>query len=226
MKYDHKIYLQQVGLKALNFPPGPTDGLDGPQTRSAFSDSLETRYDAPKKAAKKKEAAGYPPAPHPQGKVAAFGHHGIHGGYTPPLVKVKVPWIMYLYKQGGLRVSTISCHKLIALPLGNFLRDLHSQLGDSGIRKYGFHLWFGCYAPRKSRGGSAMSDHAWAIANDWNADANRNHQRWTPDKKMPNGTRQFSKRIVAIARKHGFQVGFSSGANRRDMMHFAYINRA
>jgi hypothetical protein len=226
MKYDHKTYLQQVGLKTLKFSPGPTDGLDGKKTRAAFYASLNARYASTERDAKKKQAEGYPPAPNPHGKVAAFGPHGIKDGFTPPLKKVAVPWSMYLYKDGGLRVRTISCHKLIAVPLGNFLKDLYSQIGDDGIRKYGFHLWFGCYAPRKSRGGSAMSDHAWAIANDWNYHANRNHQRWTPDKKMPNGTHQFSKRIVAIARRHGFQVGFSNGAHRRDMMHFAYVNRS
>jgi len=70
-----------------------------------------------------------------------------------------------------------------------------------------------------------MSDHAWAIAIDWNNEANGNYQKWAPDRKMPNGTYQFSNKIVAIARKHGFQVGFKSGSGRRDMMHFAYVSR-
>ncbi len=220
MSYSAKTYLQQVGLVKLGFPVGDIDGIPGDKTRSAYNKFL-----ASKSKGKSPSNQSVKP-PTPWGKIKAFGAHGIKGGYTPPMAKVNVPWRMFMEWDASKEVKTISCHRLIAKPLQEFLNDLYALLGDEGIKEYGFHLWAGCYNPRKSRGGSTMSDHAWAIANDWNPDANGNKQKWTPDKAMKNGTKQFSKAIVALAKKHGFSVGFKQrDGSRRDMMHFSYVTR-
>ena len=224
MPYSHEVYVRQRGLKALGFNPGIADGIDGRATQRAFKASLAKSHGLSEAKATNKDAAGYPPAPIARNKISVFGPHGIKGGFTPKMSKVAVPWNMR-YLKGGPKVRTISCHHLIATPLKGFMDEIYKTSGNAGILKYGFDLWAGCYAPRKSRGGSSMSDHAWAIAIDWNNEANGNYQKWAPDRKMPNGTYQFSNKIVAIARKHGFQVGFKSGSGRRDMMHFAYVSR-
>lgn len=226
MAFSYKVKLQQHALHDLGFDAGPIDGYSGAKTRAAYNAYVASQTNKASVGSKAPTtASGAVKPPSPWGKIKTFGPHGIKGGFTPPTKKVTVPWEMYLYKDGGRVVKTISCHKLIAPALEAFMKELYAILGEEGIRKYGFHLWYGCYAPRKSRGGSSMSDHAWAIANDWNADANGNHTTWVPNKKASNGTYQFSKAIVNLAKKHGFTVGFKSGSSRRDMMHFAYVNR-
>lgn len=220
MAYSHKTYLQQVGLDKLGFNLGTPDGYSGPKTRAAYNAFLAS------KKPKVNTPSGVLKPPSPWGKIKAFGPHGIKGGFTPPLKRVPVPWVMKTSWKPYKVAKTISCHKLVAPALEAFLKELYETLGDEGIKTYGFDKWAGCYNPRKTRGGSNMSDHAWAIAIDWNPDANGNRQSWTPDKKMRNGTKQFSRAIVILAKKHGFSVGFQSGSGRRDMMHFAYINRS
>ena len=215
-----KVYLEQSALKDAGFDPGPVDGIAGRKTRSAFN-----AFVASKKPKVVVPEGGVKP-PSPWAKIKTFGPHGIKGGYTPPMVRVKVPWLMKLNWSPFAIVKNISCHKLVAPALEAFLAELYEELGDEGIKEYGFDKFDGSYNPRKSRGGSSMSDHAWAIAFDWNSKANGNRQQWSPSKKMPNGTKQFSRKIVAIAKKHGFTVGFKSGSGRRDMMHFAYVKRA
>ena len=225
-----KVKLQQHALNDLGFGPVEVDGLSGAETRKAYNAYIASRTSktAVVKAGVKaavKTAAGYIKPPTPWGKIKTFGPHGIKNGYTPPMGKVTVPWKMHLYKTSGRVVKTITCHKLIVDPLQDFLNELYEVLGDEGIKKYGFNLFYGCYNPRKSRGGSTMSDHAWAIAIDWNFSANGNHHNWKPGARAANGTYEFTKEIVALAKKYGFTVGFSNGSRRRDMMHFAYVNR-
>tara|TARA_R110000772_G_scaffold57025_1_gene129450 strand:- start:4188 stop:4811 length:624 start_codon:yes stop_codon:yes gene_type:complete len=45
--YDHDTHLQQAGLKALGYAPGPLDGLSGPKTRKAYAASVRARYGSP-----------------------------------------------------------------------------------------------------------------------------------------------------------------------------------
>lgn len=45
-KFDPKIYLLQVGLKSLGFPPGDCDGEDGPETQGAFQRFQAARQEA------------------------------------------------------------------------------------------------------------------------------------------------------------------------------------
>ena len=220
MSFSHKVFLQQKALNDLGFDAGPVDGYSGKKTRAAYN-----KYVASKKPKIVVPEGGLKP-PSPWGKTKFFGPHGIKGGYSPPTKKVTVPWKMHLYKETGRVVKTISIHKHAAPALDAFMKELYAELGDDGIRKYGFHLWYGCYVPRKSRGGSSMSDHAWAAAIDWNAPANGLKRIWSPNKKASNGTYQFSRKIVNLAKKHGFTVGFKKGTQRRDMMHFAFINRS
>lgn len=220
MAFSHKTVLLQKALQDLGFDPGPIDGYSGNKTREAYNSyvaSLKPKTVIPK--------GGINP-PSPWGKIKTFGPHGIKGGFTPPMSRVKVPWVMRLNWSPFKIAETISCHKLVAPALQAFLDELWETLGQEGIELYGFDKFDGSYNPRPSRGGSSMSDHAWAIAFDWNSEANGNRQTWSPDKKMPNGTKQFSRKIVAIAKKHGFTVGFKSGSGRRDMMHFAFVDRA
>lgn len=217
MTYDHSTYVLQIGLKTLNFDPGEADGLAGPKTAEALAKSAAARFGSKQEAVK---ADGYrPPRPRPttSDKTRLFGTAG-----SPPMALFTPPYPM-VYE--GKPVSKIGCHKLIEEPLKAALEEIAGK-GKAWIEKYGLNLYAGCFNFRRSRGGSTLSDHAWAIAIDLNPDANGNHQDWNPGAKAANGTYEMPKEAVKIFQKHGFQVGFlRSNGKRQDMMHVAFVNR-
>ena len=218
MSYCHAIYCQQIGLKTLGFDPGPADGLDGPKTKAALAKSAAARFGS--KAEAKKADGSRPPRPKPTtaDKTRLFGKAG-----SPPMTTFKPPYPME-FSWGG-PVSKIGCHKLIAAPLESALKEIGDK-GAAWVKKYGLNIYAGCFNFRRSRGGSGLSDHAWAIAIDLNPDANGNRQTWKPGTKGKNGTYQMPKEAIRIFQKHGFQVGFrQSNGTRRDMMHVAYVDR-
>lgn len=216
MKYDHKIYLQQLGLKALDLYHGNIDGLDGPKTKAAWSLSVKAvkpSLDDVKRAFKESPRKGVAPSYRDREKF--FGPVGEKGGHTPPLTFFPPPYPME-FSWGG-KVKRLGVHSLIAGPLQAALGEIAS-LGKEFIKKYGLDKYAGCYNPRKSRGGSGMSDHAWAAAIDLNPAENGNRTLWPAKATMP-------IEAIEIFRKHGFQVGFKKGPDRRDMMHIAFIKR-
>ena len=225
MKYNHNIYLQQVGLKKLGYAVGALDGLDGPNTRKSNAASLKARYGS---TAKTKALDGYTPPPKPTAaaRTCVFGKHGVKGGASPSMSYFAPPWAM-TFSWGG-KVSRIGCNKVVALPMENAMKEILSTYGVAWVKKHGLDVYAGCYNPRKGRGGNAWSDHAWAAAFDF-ADGrkgNKLYDKWSASKEGRNGYAMPSK-AVTIFRKHGFQVGFKTGtATRRDMMHVAYIDRS
>lgn len=211
MSYDHALYCQQIGLKALGFDPGPADGLDGPKTRSALKASAAARLgksDVPR------------PRPTHKDKVRVFGEPGREAA----LKRVTLPWPMKIAWGGGSR-KTIRMHKLIADKMVAALQEILDSKGMDFVREYGLDLFGGDFVNRKSRGSKATSDHAWGIALDLNPEANGNYTTWEPGKPAANGTKQMPQEAVAIFQKHGFQVGFKRDSGRRDMMHIAFVDR-
>lgn len=217
MPYNHAIYAMQIGLKTLGFDPGPADGIDGPKTAKALTDSATARFGSKREAIKADGSRPPRPKPTTADKTRLFGKAG-----SPPMTLFAPPYPM-LYD--GKPVSKIGCHKLIADPLKSALGEIAAK-GKEWIEKYGLNIYAGCFNYRKSRGGQTLSDHAWAIAIDLNPDANGNQTTWNPGAKASNGTCQMPKEAVRIFQKHGFQVGFKrSDGTRRDMMHIAYVGR-
>jgi len=216
MNYEHSIYVRQVGLKKLDFYDGRLDGLNGPKTRAAYDASAKSLHQAtaPTSTSSRTLPKSVAP-PTPGNRTQVFGPAGVKGGNTPEMAYFKPPYPMQ-FTWGGA-VARIGCHRLIAAPLKAALSELAS-FGPAWLRMHGLHLYAGCYNPRKSRGGSGMSDHAYAAAIDLNPAENGNHSLWPGDAKMP-------AKVVQLFRKHGFQVGFKKGSKRRDMMHVAYVKR-
>ena len=227
-KYDHETYLTQVGLKKLGFNPGALDGLPGKNTRKAFAASEKARFGSTANVKKAVALGGYAPRPKPTfaAKTKAFGHHGVKGGRSPAMSYFPPPFPM-TFSWGG-KVTKIGCNKVVALPFQNAMKEILKTYGLTWIKKHGLDNYAGCYNPRKGRGSGAWSDHAWAVAFDFapNRKGNGLHHRWTAAVQGKDGV-AMPQKAVTIFRKHGFQVGFSTGTStRRDMMHVAYINRA
>lgn len=216
MRYNHIDYLIQCGLYALGFDVGPRDGLKGTRTARAIEASVLARGGL--KVEPLPSSYLKPPRPTTGEKTKTFGAAG-----EPPMKTFKPPYPM-TFSWGG-KVTKIGCHELIATQLQAALTEIAGK-GSAFIEKYGLDQYAGCYNNRKSRSGSSLSDHAWAIAIDLNPDDNGNHQTWMPGMRGPGGKFQMPVVAVNIFKKHGFQVGFQQkNGLRRDMMHISYINR-
>lgn len=104
--------------------------------------------------------------------------YGIPG--EPPLTRVEVPWTLRLAWDTSQKMNHISCHTKVAASLGRVLQSVHAHYGTKELVKLRLDLFGGCFAPRRKRGGSSWSTHAWAIALDW--DPERNQLKWGRDR--------------------------------------------
>jgi hypothetical protein len=77
-------------------------------------------------------------------------------------------------------ISHISCHTKVADSLEAVLANVHAHYGDAELKRLRLNLFGGCFNPRKKRGGSSWSTHAWAVAIDW--DPSRNQLQWGRDR--------------------------------------------
>ena len=145
-------------------------------------------------------------------------------GNESSLKNVTLPYPMKIAWEASSSRSSLKMHKLIADQMVSALSEIKG-LGMDFVKKYGLDLFGGDYNVRSVRGGTQMSDHAWGIAIDLNPSVNGNHTLWTPGKSGANGTGHMPTEAVSIFQKYGFQVGFKTGAGRRDMMHISYVNR-
>lgn len=159
--------------------------------------------------------------------IAHFGNPGDPDNLTT----IVPPFPMKLAWDPSVSVTKITCHKKIAGPLSNVLRDVLAYYGALRIKELGLDLFGGCLNNRPQRGLEAkyaaaikaknyklaytyLSRHAWAIASDW--DPARNSLK----AKSPKA--QFSKPEYKayndIYYKHGF-IGYGRERNN-DWMHF------
>ncbi|MEM6796107.1 MAG: M15 family peptidase, partial [Acidobacteriota bacterium] len=139
-------------LSASGFPAGRADGIAGEKTLAAWSEYLQTL-----------DLSGrWPDGRRDASLDAFFGPKGAN------LCRIQLPYPMRLSWALDIRVTSISCHELVA---GSLLRALHSLFDHVGgdldqLRFYGLDIFGGCYSLRKMRGGSRWSRHSWGIAID------------------------------------------------------------
>ncbi len=177
-----QIQAQDAGIEA-----GKIDGQWGPQTDFA-ADSLMTldRTGSLPPDWRDRELRPRPnpnrwPKETPDSLNEAFGPHGLpDGGRSPTMVIVDVPWSLKIAWDPRQKTRRIACNAKVADSLGRVLTRVHETYGDENLRALGLDLFGGCYNPRRKRGGSSMSTHAWAIALDWDPDANQ--LKWGRDR--------------------------------------------
>lgn len=115
-----------------------------------------------------------------------YGPHGVKGGYSPPMAPIKLPFPLYLYGDSGRPVSVISAHEVVADSLLSVFQRLGQVFPTQAERvAAGVTCFDGCYNPRRMRGGSSWSMHAWAIAIDLDAGRNGNLTSWPARAMMP-----------------------------------------
>ena len=144
--------------------------------------------------------------------IEKYGHPNEMGkGY---LVTVDIPYPMRLAWDKSVKVTRISCHKLVAPKLLAVFNDLLSHYGYDELVRLGIDLYGGCFNYRKMRGGNDWSTHSWGIAID--LDPERNTLRET--KRTARFARPEYKPMIDIFYKHGFE---SLGVEKNyDWMHF------
>jgi hypothetical protein len=176
------IAVLQLAAKAEGIETGSIDGWWGPQTEFAY-DSLRTKRETGNLPRNWRdiEPSNENPNNWPrQNDVPDFyGPHGIRGGRSPEMVRVRCPWQLKIAWNLNQTTSKISIHKKCAQSLERVLTNVHETYGDKALSDLRLDHYGGSYAPRKMRGGSRWSMHSWAIAIDWDPARNKlkaNHE--------------------------------------------------
>jgi hypothetical protein len=175
----------QIICKDAGLEVGSIDGLWGPQTDFAFESFQESQETGELPAPwRDDEPLDVNPNNWPrQTQEALEGFYGPHGtpeGNRPPLVRIACPWTLCLAWDTSQIVSAISIHEKVAHSLEQILGRVHAHYGEDRLRDLRLDLYGGSYNPRRMRGGTSWSTHAWAIAIDW--DPSNNQLRWGRDR--------------------------------------------
>lgn len=172
-------YIQLLAADA-GIESGTVDGFWGPQTDYAFGE-LEHFEE-------------HGELPHPwrdfEGPVANPNDWPLETGAElrafygepgePPLVRIDAPYPLRLSWDLNQTVSRIACHEKVAASLERVLVGVRDHYGPDAIRELRLDRYGGCFNPRKKRGGTSWSTHAWAIALDF--DPERNRLQWGRDR--------------------------------------------
>ena len=113
-------------------------------------------------------------APTYGGLTRVFGKPG-----RVQLERVDAPYKIVWDWDIDTEVKSFSTHTLIAERVHAVLVKVLEVYGKDEIRRLGLDRFGGCYNPRRMRGGSRWSTHAWGIALDWHPSRNRLRQTAT-----------------------------------------------
>lgn len=178
------------------------DGFWGPKSEAACRAYLRSLMPRPAVA----------PASDQTSLTKFYGPPGERDGAEPPMSPVEVPFPMFLYQPDGQRVKNIRVHERCAPALHAVLADF-AKWSEQARHAAGLDLFFGCYNPRRMRGGTLPSLHARAAALDFDASRNGNHTHWPTAATMP-------IEAMEVFASHGW---LPAGAMwSRDAMHFQF----
>lgn len=136
-------------------------------------------------------------------------------GNTANFTQIIAPFPLVVAWDKTVTVHKVTCHKKIAIQLGNVLNELLGTYGLERLQNLRINSYGGLYNLRKMRGSSTRwSRHSWAIAID--LDPERNLLR--EDHTTARFARPEYKPMIEIFYKHGF-VGLGPEKDY-DWMHF------
>jgi len=182
----------QLVLKHAGFEPGSIDGYAGHNTKEALAawdyfrlhgkrevlpGRDEAAQAAPAAPPTTKPLAGWGPWPRQKDCANFYGDAG-SAACTAGTVTLPVPHrIAWNLSQ---KITTFRCHTKVAAAFTSIHAETVRHYGATKYSALRLDVWGGCYNFRKMRGGSALSMHAFGIAED--LDPERNQLRWTHTK--------------------------------------------
>jgi hypothetical protein len=96
------------------------------------------------------------------------------------LVRIDLPYPMKLSWDEDVKVTRMSCHKLVADRYKKAFQEILDFYGPVKIQVLGIDIFGGCFNYRKMRNGNSWSTHSWGIAID--LDPINNRLKWGADK--------------------------------------------
>lgn len=204
-----QLFLQERGYYKLAI-----DGVWGPASRRAYSDMLGV--EEPKRRAI--AAAKVFPKDTNGSKIAFYGQP-----HLVPLERVAFPW-KATYE--GKPVSSASVHKKLASDLRLIFKEVWELAQSESkvlkvspqslIDRWGLSTYNGSYNNRPVRNGTALSQHAFGAALDFDAGDNPNSlsQGGRKEATMP-------EKVIQIFANHGWMNGLRVWA--RDGMHMGAV---
>lgn len=217
------VRLEQERLKKKNLYLGPIDGWPGAGTRDAWRKDHGI-IEVPPVVIPPVGDLGDLPKPQEFYVLPRETQSAMTAFYGTPTKSGEeyLAWFSFpcdgirLYERDGVLLTDKTgddlpdhrTHRLLAGRLEAALQEIYLTLGDAEFRRQGWHVWGGSHNYRNKTGGSGLSTHSWALADDFNPSENAYAMTTTT----------FSDIAINIMEKWGFLSGFRAWG--RDAMHF------
>lgn len=166
----------QAILNAYKFEAGSVDGLIGHNTKEAYSAWTYKAIHKKREQVPRPQLKDYTPKndiPRQRDCVKYYGTPGKNSGTVrKQIVTITLPFKLRIDYNLNQSTNRISVHKKAAPSLKAALIEVHKHYGLAKMKKLGIDRYAGAYNPRKMRGGSRWSMHAYGCAIDFYAAPN------------------------------------------------------
>ena len=115
------------------------------------------------------------------------------------------------------QIRQFRCHELIADVMTWVFAEAARHYGEAEYRRLRLDRWAGCFNPRRVRGGSSWSIHAYGVAVDIDSERNGLH---TPTANSPLARPEYADYWRIVEASGGLSFGKRHG---RDWMHWSYV---
>ena len=171
-----RIAAAQLVLKYAGYSVGEIDGFEGDLTRTGLLlwDHQQT-YGSPLEIGKEKPAEPPPKAtkfPKQSECRSFYGTPGKGGSVEKNLVIVELPFTMRIDYNLSQKSTRVQLHEKCADSAKAAMQQILNHYGETHLKKLGLDRNAGTYNPRKMRGGSNWSMHAYGCAWDFYAQPN------------------------------------------------------
>jgi hypothetical protein len=171
-------YIQLVAHE-YGFDAGVIDAYWGPSTEHAYDSLVHLlKYNERPPLWRDRKTTNINPNHWPKQTESEL--NAFYGGIGENQVNVKLPYTHLVSWNKRRKLDSIYCHKKVADSLVRVLTKVLNHYGEEQIKTLGLNLFGGCFNPRKVRGGTRWSTHAWAISLDYNP--NQNKLKWGRDR--------------------------------------------